>query len=74
MSWKPAIKVYGEEPFYTNGQTFATKEEAEKSARNRLWNWSLAEDSKAVESEEPVNYRWVDGIGDVSFDSEYVHE
>jgi hypothetical protein len=32
MSWKPAVQVIGEEPFYTNGQTFATKDEAESSA------------------------------------------
>ena len=66
MSFKPAIKVYGEEPYYTNGQTFATEEEAHKSAVNRMFNWTLAEDVKVVESDEPVNYKWVDGQGDVS--------
>jgi hypothetical protein len=70
MSWKPAIKVTGEEPFYTNGQTFATKEEAEKSAYNRFYFWFNATDHKAIESDEPVNYKWVDGVGDVSIESE----
>jgi hypothetical protein len=66
MSWKPAVQVFGEEPFYTNGQTFATKDEAEKSARNRMFNWTLVRDCRADESNEPVNYKWVEGIGDVS--------
>jgi len=66
MSFKPAIKVYGESPYYTNGQTFATYDEALASARNRSWNWTMAEDYKAVESDEPVNYRWDEKLGDVS--------
>ncbi len=66
MSFKPAIKVFGETPYYTNGQTFATKDEADKSARNRYGNWTMAEDWKSVESDEPVNYKWEDGVGDVS--------
>ena len=72
MSWKPAVQVYGEEPFYQNGQTFATKEEAEKSAQNRMWNWTLVRDCRADESDEPVNYKWVDGVGDVPLDRQQI--
>lgn len=70
MSWKPEIAVIedGKKSFYQNGQTFATFEEARKSALNREWNWTMAVDSRAVEvdsAEFPVNYRWDEVKGDV---------
>jgi hypothetical protein len=68
-TYKPAIKVFNEDSYYQNGQTFATKEEAEKSARNRYSNWMQAEAWRADEvdaSKFPVNYKWVEGYGDVS--------
>lgn len=67
MSWKPEVKVEGK--FSQNGQVFATKEEAEKSAYNRFWNWTLCTGSRAVEVDSekfPVNYRWDEKLGDVS--------
>jgi hypothetical protein len=64
MSFKPAFKVFGEEPFYTNGQAFATREEAEKSAKNRYHAWMQAEKWDVVESDEPVTFRWDDETGD----------
>jgi len=71
MSFKPEVKVEGK--FYPNGQTFATREEAEKSAHNRFFNWYACTDSRAVEvdtAENPVNYKWVDGVGDVPLTDE----
>jgi len=65
MSWKPTIKVFGEAPYYTNGQTFATEDEARKSARNRYGNWTQAEAYGVEESDEPVSYRWDDEVGDI---------
>ena len=68
MSWKPAIKVFGEAPYHQNGQTFATEAEAFASARSRYSRWTMAEDYKAVEvstDENPVNYRWDEKLGDV---------
>jgi hypothetical protein len=74
MSFKPEIEVTGEAgQWYQNGQTFATMEEAEKSASNRFYNWTSATGHRAVEvsSEEfPVNYKWVDGVGDVRIEDE----
>lgn len=63
MSFQYVIKVYGEEPYYPNGVRFATEGEAKKAGANKLWNWTMAEDFKVVQSEDPVNYRWVDGVG-----------
>jgi hypothetical protein len=76
MSFKPEVEVVGEKgKWYQNGQTFATREEAEKSARNRFNSWFSCTDHRAVEvsSEEfPVNYMWVDGVGDVRIADELV--
>lgn len=75
MSFKPEFKVYGEEPFYQNGQTFATYNEAEKSACSRFWRWTMAEKFRVaeVDSEEyPVNYRWDEEKGDVRLEDEKV--
>lgn len=61
MSWKPAIKT-SDEDFHLNGQAFETKEEAEAMAKDIFNRWMLATNYKAVESDEPVNYRINNGI------------
>ena len=61
MSWKPAIKTSGED-FHLNGQAFKTKEEAEAMAKDIFNRWMLATDHKAVESDEPANYRITNGV------------
>lgn len=61
MSWKPEVQVSGE--WSRNGLVFATKEEAEASARDIKGRWMLVTGSRAVEVDEPVNYRWVVGLG-----------
>jgi hypothetical protein len=57
MSWKPEVKVSGK--WGSNALVFATKEEAEANARALAVRWTLVEEARAVESDEPVNYRWV---------------
>jgi hypothetical protein len=59
MSWKPEVFVEGK--WSRNALVFATKEEAEASAFNLFSRWMLTEDHRAVEVDEPVNYRWHDG-------------
>ena len=61
MSWKPAIKTSGED-FHLNGQAFETKEEAEAMAKDIFNRWPPAADYKAVESDEPANYRITNGV------------
>ena len=60
MSWKPAIKTSGGD-FHLNGRAFETKEEAEAMAKDIFGKWMLATDYKAVESDEPANYRIING-------------
>jgi hypothetical protein len=61
MSWKPEVVADSSGKFYGNGLRFATYEEAFENARNLAGRWTLVEDFRAVESEDPVNYAWVDG-------------
>lgn len=59
MSWSPEVEVGGK--FYGNALRFATKEEAEANASDLYRRWTLTTDHRAVESTDPVNYRWVNG-------------
>jgi hypothetical protein len=59
MSWKPEVKVEGE--WSRNGLAFATEDEAKRSAFDLMGRWFLVEDYRAVHSNQPVNYKHVDG-------------
>jgi hypothetical protein len=59
MSWKPEVLVDG--AWSGNGMAFETKEEAERWGLDLLARWIVPRDSRAVESDEPVNYRLVAG-------------
>lgn len=58
-SWKPEVLVSG--TWSGNSLRFATKEEAEASGRELLGRWFVPVDSRATESDDPVNYKFVDG-------------
>lgn len=62
MSWKPEFLVQGE--WSRNGQAFATKDEAMGAASDRFMRWTTPTDYRAVESSEPVNYKWDKEQGD----------
>lgn len=57
-NFKPQVKVNGE--WAGNALVFATEQEAKQNARNLMMRWVMAEDYRAVPSEDPVNYRWTD--------------
>jgi hypothetical protein len=71
MSFKPAFKFKGQAEPSTNSQAFATYDEAHKSAEQRFRVWTMPEDFCVIESDEPVNYRWDDHLGNVMLDSEH---
>lgn len=58
-SWKPEVLVDGK--WAGNALRFATQEEAFGSVMALRMRWWVPEDGRAVESEDPVNYRFVDG-------------
>lgn len=64
MSFKPQFQTGGSD-WAGNAQAFATEAEALASAKARYNVWTMATAYRAVESDEPVNYRWDDALGDV---------
>lgn len=59
MSWKPEVFIKSENKWCGNALVFATREEAEQNASDLLMRWYVPIDSRAVESQEPVNYRYI---------------
>jgi hypothetical protein len=59
MSWKPEVFVEGK--WSRNGLVFATELEASDNARDLMYRWTLVQDSRAVEVDEPVNYKFENG-------------
>lgn len=71
MSYAPTFKVYGDPKYYRNGQRFATFAEAEMSAAGRYARWLQAEAYRVEETpDEPANYSYVPGVGDVAHEEE----
>lgn len=57
MSFKPEVRTGTDPKFYANNLAFATREEAERSARDLMARWMLVVEWRVVESDQPVNYR-----------------
>ena len=57
MGFKPMIKTMEDSKFYGNGLCFATREEAEFSAKDIYSRWLMATEWAVEESDDPVNYR-----------------
>ena len=61
MSWKPEVIADNSGKWCGNGLRFATKEEAEANVFALSMRWILVRETRAVESADPVNYRWENG-------------
>jgi hypothetical protein len=61
MSWKPVVQTDRTGKWYDNALRFETKEEALLSACDLMNRWLSVLACDAQESEDPVNYRLVDG-------------
>lgn len=59
MNWKPEVCVSGK--WCGNNLVFSTKQEAEGWGIDRLMKWWVPTDSRAVETSDPVNYKWENG-------------
>ena len=62
MSFKPSVSTDGGATFNENALAFATREEAELSAKDLMARWLLVTDWRVVESDQPVNYTIKDGV------------
>jgi hypothetical protein len=63
MSYKPEVQTDASGKWYGNGLRFATYDEAYASASDLAGRWLLVREFRAVESDEPVNYRWDASVG-----------
>lgn len=61
MSWKPEIKVHGENDFHTNALRFATKDESDQYALDLFRRWMMANEYRSTQCDDPVNYKWESG-------------
>jgi len=55
MSWKPEVKVIGDDKWYDNALRFTTEKEAKASARDLNMRWSAVAETRATESTDEVN-------------------
>lgn len=56
-NWKPEVQTVNDEKWYGNALVFATEKEAKYSAKDLFNRWHLCVGHRAVESDDPVNYR-----------------
>jgi hypothetical protein len=61
MSWKPEVQADNTGKWCGNALRFATREEAESNVRDLMMRWFSVRDTRVVECDDPVNYRWIDG-------------
>lgn len=73
MSWKPAFLFRNEDKPCTNGEVYATQEEALASAHQRFCVWTMPTGYTAVETTDPVNGEWIESVGRVTDDFKEGH-
>lgn len=61
QSWKPEVIADSTGQWSGNALRFATKQEAEEYVRDLMMRWMAVRETRVIESEDPVNYRWDNG-------------
>jgi hypothetical protein len=61
MSFKPEVIADTSGKWCDNALRFATRKEAEANVRDLMMRWFAVSETRVVESDDPVNYRYVDG-------------
>ena len=61
MSWKPEVIADRSGQWTGNALRFATYQEARENVLDLMNRWTAVTGWRVVESDDPVNYRWVDG-------------
>lgn len=61
MNYKPGVITDASGKLYTNALVFATREEALASATELMGRWFLVRDVGVIETNDPVNHRFIDG-------------
>ena len=61
MSFKPEVTADPSGKWCGNALRFATREEAAANVRDLMMRWFAVRETRVVVSDDPVNYRYVDG-------------
>ena len=61
MSWAPEVIADRSGKWTGNACRFATREEADAYVTDLMMRWTAVSGWRSVESDDPVNYTWVDG-------------
>ena len=61
MSFKPEVIADTSNKWCGNALHFATREEAEANVRDLVMRWLAVREARVVESDDPVNYRYING-------------
>ncbi len=60
VSFKPEVQTDSTGKWYGNALRFATREEAMSQVSDLSYRWTNVRDMRVTESDDPVNYRYVD--------------
>jgi hypothetical protein len=61
MSWAPQVIADASGKFFGNALRFATYDEAYANVLALQDRWFLVREVRVIETNDPVNVRWVDG-------------
>ena len=61
MSFKPEVIADSSGEWCGNSLRFATREEARENVSDLQRRWMMVRETRVVESDDPVNYQYVDG-------------
>jgi hypothetical protein len=61
MSFKPEVIADASGQWCGNALRFTTREEAAANVRDLMMRWFAVRDTRVVECDDPVNYRYVVG-------------
>jgi hypothetical protein len=61
MSFKPEVIADSSGKWVGNALRFSTREEAEANVQDLIMRWFAVRETRVVESDDPVNYRYVNG-------------
>jgi hypothetical protein len=61
VSYKPEVQTDSTGRWYGNQLRFATREEAQANVEDLASRWFAVREVRVAESDDPVNYRWVNG-------------
>ncbi len=61
MSFRPEVQTDDTGKWYANALRLPTRHEAEAQVHDLMMRWLAVRDTRVVECDDPVNYRYING-------------